>query len=239
MSPEQARHTVGQAWAQWAHEGIVDVLCPMIYPSHFGPGFEDFANPGDHPRYFITEGVRRFAELADGKATIRPWLQAFRYRVRQYDARYVADQMEAAVAAGAGGWCLWNPAGRYEIACAAMSVPPELVAAELWSALWFTGPAIVMEPPQLRPIVPASAQASAPPILPQFDLLLAAPPVVMPALPQVVTVIPSAATAPTQNVSAQLTAAAVPRVAGWSLPPDRAALTGAVESYHGLAPRRR
>ena len=60
--------------------------------------------------------MRRFAELADGKETIRPWLQAFRYRVRQYDARYVADQMEAAAAAGATGWCLWNPACRYEVA---------------------------------------------------------------------------------------------------------------------------
>jgi len=197
----------------------VDVICPMIYPSHFGPGFEDFANPGDHPRYFITEGVRRFAELAAGKALIRPWLQAFRYRVRDYDARYVADQMEAAAAAGATGWCLWNPAGRYEIACAAMSVPPELVAEELWSALWFTGPAIVMAPQRLRPAapVPSIAQASAPPILPLFDLLLAAPPVAVPAL---------------------LSAAAGPSPAGWSLPPDRAVLTGAAASYHGLVPRR-
>lgn len=31
MEPERARHTVGQAWAQWAHEGLVDVLCPMSY----------------------------------------------------------------------------------------------------------------------------------------------------------------------------------------------------------------
>lgn len=31
MDPEQARHTVGQAWAQWAHEGLVDALCPMSY----------------------------------------------------------------------------------------------------------------------------------------------------------------------------------------------------------------
>jgi uncharacterized lipoprotein YddW (UPF0748 family) len=31
MDPEKARHTVGQAWAQWAHEGLVDALCPMSY----------------------------------------------------------------------------------------------------------------------------------------------------------------------------------------------------------------
>jgi len=31
MAPEKARHTVGQAWAEWAHEGLIDALCPMSY----------------------------------------------------------------------------------------------------------------------------------------------------------------------------------------------------------------
>lgn len=31
MEPERARHAVGQAWAQWAHEGLVDTLFPMSY----------------------------------------------------------------------------------------------------------------------------------------------------------------------------------------------------------------
>ena len=31
MDPERARHTVGQDWARWAHEGLVDALFPMSY----------------------------------------------------------------------------------------------------------------------------------------------------------------------------------------------------------------
>jgi len=31
MPPESARHSVGQDWARWAHEGLVDALCPMSY----------------------------------------------------------------------------------------------------------------------------------------------------------------------------------------------------------------
>ncbi|MCD6360166.1 MAG: family 10 glycosylhydrolase [Armatimonadetes bacterium] len=40
MDPEKARHSVGQAWAQWAHEGLVDVLCPMSY-TYDTRAFED------------------------------------------------------------------------------------------------------------------------------------------------------------------------------------------------------
>jgi len=94
----------------------VDVICPMIYPSHFGPGFEGRKRPGDDPEYFIGEGTRRFAELAAGQAEIRPWLQAFPYRVSQFDADYIGAQIEAARLEGGQGWCLWNPACRYSVA---------------------------------------------------------------------------------------------------------------------------
>ena len=99
----------------------VDVICPMIYPSHFGPGFEGIERPGDHPDYFISEGVRRFKNLVDGQALIRPWLQAFPYRVSNYDGHYVTRQISAAEAAGGAGWSLWNPAGRYDEVCAALT----------------------------------------------------------------------------------------------------------------------
>jgi hypothetical protein len=99
----------------------VDYLCPMIYPSHFGPGFEGHANPADEPEHFIAEGVRRFRALAGDGARIRPWLQGFPWRVTDYDASYVARQVAAADTAGAAGWCLWNPTGRYDVALGAFS----------------------------------------------------------------------------------------------------------------------
>jgi hypothetical protein len=108
----------------------LDVICPMIYPSHFAPGFEGLARPGDHPELMITAGVERFAAQAGPGTLIRPWLQAFPWRVSNYDAGYVTAQIRAAEAAGAAGWCLWNPAGRYDVARAAMRQgPPQLAAA--------------------------------------------------------------------------------------------------------------
>jgi hypothetical protein len=94
--------------------GLVDVICPMIYPSHFGPGFEGRRRPGDDPEYFISEGVRRFREMAAGRAEVRPWLQAFSYRVTDFGGPYIATQIVSARAAGGRGWSLWNPGCRYE-----------------------------------------------------------------------------------------------------------------------------
>jgi len=111
----------------------VDVICPMIYPSHFGPGFQGRKRPGDDPEYFIGEGTRRFVEMANGEAEIRPWLQAFPYRVSHFNGKYVEDQITAARGSGGDGWCLWNPACRYSVA---LEVLPDLC-------------------PTQRPVVPA------------------------------------------------------------------------------------
>jgi len=94
----------------------VDVICPMVYPSHYRQGFSGVDRPADHPAAFVAEGCRRFRELAGEHAAIRPWLQAFPYGVGRYDHRYVLAQVEGALKVGADGWCLWNPAGRYDAA---------------------------------------------------------------------------------------------------------------------------
>lgn len=99
---------------------LVDVVCPMVYPSHFAPGFEGRRQPADDPAWLVGEATRRFRELAGPGARVRPWLQAFPWRVTNFDAAYIAAQVTAARAAGAAGWCLWNPASQYEVALAAL-----------------------------------------------------------------------------------------------------------------------
>ncbi|MBD3221885.1 hypothetical protein GF314_11650 [bacterium] len=101
----------------------LDVICPMIYPSHFAPGFEGLEEPADHPERLVADGVARCRDLTGGGPLVRPWLQAFAWRVTDYDGAYVRAQIRAATGAGASGWSLWNPAGRYEVASAALLVP--------------------------------------------------------------------------------------------------------------------
>lgn len=101
----------------------LDVICPMIYPSHFAPGFEGLDQPANHPERVVADGVARCRELTGHGPHVRPWLQAFAWRVSQYDGAYVRAQIDAATGAGASGWSLWNPAGRYEVASAALLAP--------------------------------------------------------------------------------------------------------------------
>ncbi len=99
----------------------VDILCPMVYPSHYRNGFSGVDRPADHPQEFVAEGCRRFRGMTAGRTEIRPWLQAFAYGVDQYDRHYVLAQVQGARSAGADGWCLWNPAGHYEVALGALA----------------------------------------------------------------------------------------------------------------------
>lgn len=99
---------------------LVDVLCPMVYPSHFAPGFAGMRQPADEPGWLVGEATRRFRELAGPGARVRPWLQAFPWRVTTFDAAYISAQVLAARAEGAAGWCLWNPASQYEVALSAL-----------------------------------------------------------------------------------------------------------------------
>ena len=97
---------IGQNIAKIAE--VVDVICPMIYPSHFPEG--SIAVPG-HPNDFPRETIE--ISLAAGATKVepgrlRPWLQDFSLAgMTPYSEFHVREQIDAAEAAGAGGWMLW------------------------------------------------------------------------------------------------------------------------------------
>ena len=100
----------------------LDVLSPMLYPSHFYGTFDKFSYPPDHPEHFIGEGVRRVAKKTEGSGChIRPWLQAFPYRIHNYGAAYVARQLKANDEAKGTGWLLWNAENDYKVGFAGVS----------------------------------------------------------------------------------------------------------------------
>jgi hypothetical protein len=92
----------------------LDVVSPMLYPSHFFGRFADIARPVDYPYYVVYLGCRQmWPDMVDDKVVMRPWVQAFDYRVRDFDAGYIREQLDGAVDGGATGWLLWNPSGHY------------------------------------------------------------------------------------------------------------------------------
>lgn len=101
----------------------LDVVCPMLYPSHFYGRFGRISRPVDCPRYLIAEGCRRVGAKARAEGVaVRPWLQAFAYRIPDFGAEYVVRQIQGAEAGDSDGWMLWNPGGRYGDAMEALAL---------------------------------------------------------------------------------------------------------------------
>ncbi len=105
---------IGQKWEQFIN--TVDVVLPMMYPSHYNPGSYGIGNPNAHPHETIAKGLkdvhRRSAGIA-GAATVRPWYQDFTLGPPHYTATEVRAQIEAGYANGVQGWVLWNPRSMY------------------------------------------------------------------------------------------------------------------------------
>jgi hypothetical protein len=52
-------------------------------------------------------------DLARGRAVVRPWLQAFKWRVSRYDSAYITAQTRASDDSGARGYLFWNARNSY------------------------------------------------------------------------------------------------------------------------------
>lgn len=110
---------VGQDVAKIKHH--VDIISPMLYPSHFNAGFGGVKNPADDPYRFIYNGVKRMKDMVGDEVVIRPWLQSFPLRVtRGFDEKYIREQIQASKDAGGTGWLLWSPGNHYSDAYTAM-----------------------------------------------------------------------------------------------------------------------
>lgn len=96
-----------------------DIISPMLYPSHFNDDFSGFSDPGDEPYYFIYNGCKKTTALSNGKI-IRPWLQAFSWRVSDYDEDYILKQIIGTWDGGAQGYLFWNSSNNYEVVIRAL-----------------------------------------------------------------------------------------------------------------------
>ncbi|MBE3597753.1 MAG: hypothetical protein IMX02_02770 [Limnochordaceae bacterium] len=106
-----------------AMASAADVLAPMVYPSHFGPGVFGIPVPEREPARTVALALAATGQRV-GRARVRPWLQAFSLRVT-YGPVELAAQIEAAEQAGTAGWFLWNPSGRYPYLAAATTLVRE------------------------------------------------------------------------------------------------------------------
>lgn len=86
----------------------LDALSPMVYPSHYSPGWLGYSDPNDYP-YEVTGSAIDDAlpRIAPG-TMLRPWLQAFWWSNSQ-----IRSAIQAAEDRGVG-WILWNVSSNYD-----------------------------------------------------------------------------------------------------------------------------
>ncbi len=88
----------------------VDYFCPMVYPSHYGPGVFGHAVPNTAPYDVIDKTLEIMNEQKAGlPVVIRPWIQDFGYgQFPPYTADQVRAEMQAITDNNAKGWMIWN-----------------------------------------------------------------------------------------------------------------------------------
>lgn len=93
-----------------------DYICPMVYPSHYPPGFNGYGNPALYPyeliRYVMAKGRDRMIRFGYAPTKLRPWLQDFNLGA-PYTAERVRAQITATTEVGLPSWLMWDPRNRY------------------------------------------------------------------------------------------------------------------------------
>jgi len=109
---------VGQDWEKISP--VVDVVLPMVYPSHYPRGSLGVPYPNADPYKIIHIAISRARER-DKKLGIsepehiRPWLQAFTLGKPEYGAEQLREEKRAVYESGYDGWVMWNPGSIYDV----------------------------------------------------------------------------------------------------------------------------
>ncbi len=104
---------IGQDMESFSY--TADVICPMVYPSHFGNRF-CMNGPGEDRSYrLVYNAGRRGRIISEGRVLIRPWLQGFKFLSPDWGPGYISDQKKASEQSGCSGFFFWNAAGDYKM----------------------------------------------------------------------------------------------------------------------------
>lgn len=95
----------------------VDVICPMLYPSHFEQAFMAQAPTELRPYRIYKLGTLRNLAIARAKVLVRPYVQAFfldvSYDRAFYGTAYVEQEVRGVREGANQGMTFWNNSGRY------------------------------------------------------------------------------------------------------------------------------
>ncbi len=93
----------------------IDVLCPMVYPSHYEPFSYHFARPYKT----VYESLVAIKQQVDNKLPFKlyPYIELSNYHYplsREKKLKYIYAQIQAVQDAGADGWYAWSAQNYYD-----------------------------------------------------------------------------------------------------------------------------
>ncbi|MGG6313445.1 putative glycoside hydrolase [Paenibacillus macerans] len=101
----------------------VDIICPMIYPSHYTTGWFNAKDPDKAPYQTIKGAIAdtqtKLSELGETQPIIRPWIQDFTAswlgsgHYVKYGKHEVEEQIRALKEMKVEEYLLWNASNRY------------------------------------------------------------------------------------------------------------------------------
>lgn len=87
---------------------VVDVISPMIYPTHYADGWLGFDEPNDHPLEVTSASLDDALARTDRSVIVRPWLQT-----STYDTPEISLEIGAATERDLG-WMLWSSSSIFD-----------------------------------------------------------------------------------------------------------------------------
>lgn len=93
----------------------VDVVCPMLYPSHFEPYQEHARKPYDIVYKAVTSMQRQFKRRTPFRVYVFVELTNYRHKLTEDQlVGYFHSQVKAVEDAGADGWYVWSAGNKYD-----------------------------------------------------------------------------------------------------------------------------
>ncbi|HET9843305.1 MAG TPA: putative glycoside hydrolase, partial [Gammaproteobacteria bacterium] len=94
----------------------IDVLCPMLYPSHFEPYKKHAITPYETVYNSLESIKRQFNQKVPFKIVAYIELSNYRYKMSHAQRiKYIQAQMKAVKDANVHGWYAWSPNNHYDI----------------------------------------------------------------------------------------------------------------------------
>ncbi|MCA1291598.1 putative glycoside hydrolase [Paenibacillus sp. alder61] len=116
-----AAEGIGQDFVKISDQ--VDIICPMIYPSHYTTGWFNAKDPDKAPYQTIKGAIadtqKKLAALGEEQPVIRPWIQDFtaswlgKGHYTKYGKHEVQEQIRALNEMNIDEYLLWNASNRY------------------------------------------------------------------------------------------------------------------------------